>query len=370
VTQTRAATANAEAWALYQRAEGARRRGDSVAQAGDVGPNFVRQFQAADSLAAAAGARDPKWVDPPVLRATLAYWRSRRAGDDGALASRMIDSGLVHAGHALSIEPNSAAALEIRGSLNYWKWLLTLEPDSARAVRLLAGAQADLEAATRNNPAQSAGAHAMLSHMYANLPDKSMVDVIIEATRALETDAYLSNADVILSRLALANYDEGNFAASDRWCKEGGRRFPTDWHFLECELFLMTSTAKEPDPARAKLLADSMVKLTQAGSEQRYQRLSAQALVAGVLARAGQMDSARSILARTHDDPQADPSRDLAYTSAYMWLLAGDTAAAVGRIRDYITTNPGRRAAFAENPNWWFRGIQNDPRYRAAVGSR
>ena len=370
VTQTRAATENADAWALYQRAEGARRRGDSVAQAGDVGPNFVRQFQAADSLAAAAGAQDPKWIDPPVLRATLAYWRSRRAGDDGALASRMIDSGLVHAGRALTIEPNSAAALEIRGSINYWKWLLALEPDSARAVRLLAGAQADLEAAARINPAQSAGAHAMLSHMYANLPEKSMVDVIIEATRALETDAYLANADVILSRLALANYDEGNFAPSDRWCAEGRRRFPADWHFLECELFLMTSTAKEPDTARARLLADSMVKLTQAGAERRYQQLSAQVLVAGVLARAGQIDSARSILSRTLDDPQADRSRDLANTSAFMWLLAGDTAAAVGRIRDYLTTNPGRRAAFAENPNWWFRGIQNDPRYRAAVGRR
>jgi hypothetical protein len=237
-------------------------------------------------------------------------------------------------------------------------------------VRLLAGAQADLEAAARNNPAQSAGAHAMLSHLYANLPEKSMVDVIIEATRALETDAYLANADVILSRLALANYDQGSFAASDRWCKEGGRRFPADWHFLECELFLMTSTAKDPDPARARLLADSMVRLTQAGSEQRYQRLSAQALVAGVLARAGQIDSARSILARTHDDPQADPSRDLANTSAFMWLLANDTTAAVNRIKDYLAVNPGRRAAFAENPNWWFRGIQNDPRYRQAVGRR
>ena len=165
ITQTRAATGNTEAWALYQRAEGARRRGDSVAQAGDAGPNFVRQFQAADSLAAAAEARDPKWVDPPVLRATLAYWRSRRAGDDAALASRMIDSGLAHANRALTLDENNAAALEMRGSINYWKWLLTLEPDSARAARLLAGAQADLESVTRNNAAQSAGAWAMLSHM-------------------------------------------------------------------------------------------------------------------------------------------------------------------------------------------------------------
>ena len=130
----------------------------------------------------------------------------------------------------------------------------------------------------------------------------------------------------------------------------------------------MTSRFKEPDPARAWRLADSMVQLTQAGSERRYQQLNSQVLVAGIIARAGQVDSARRMLERAKDDPEADPSRDLANTSAYMWLLAGDTVAAVGRIKDYLTTNPSRRAGFAENPNWWFRGIQNDPRYQAAVG--
>jgi TolB-like protein/tRNA A-37 threonylcarbamoyl transferase component Bud32 len=370
VTQSRAATENTEAWALYQRAEGARRRGDSVAQAGDVGPSFVRQFQTADSLAAMAEARDPKWIDPIVLRATLAYWRSRHAGDDIALTSGMIDSGLAHANRALALDRNHPAALEMRGSINYWKWLNGLEPDSSRAAQLLLSAQTDLETVTRNSPAQSAGAWAMLSHMYANLPDKSMVDVILAATKAMETDAYLSNADVVLSRLALANYDEGTFAASERWCSEGRRRFPEDWHFLECELFLMTSPFKAPDPARAWLLADTMVQLTQAGSLRRYQELNSQVLVAGVLARAGQIDSAKRMLSRAKDDPVADQSRDLANTSAYMWLLAKDTTAAVNRIKDYLAVNPGRRAAFAESPNWWFRGIQNDPRYRAAVGGR
>jgi len=367
VSRTRAGTRSADAWALLQRAQSARRRGDSLALTEGGSSGFTEQYLAADSLAAAAERQDPKWVDPVVLRATLAYWRSRRAGDDVALASNMIDTGLMHANRALAMERDDPDALEMRGSLNYWRWLITLEPDSARAARLLASAQADLEASIKVRPTQ-ASAYATLSHMYANLPDKSLVDVILAATKALETDAYLSNADVIINRLAHANYDEGNFAASDRWCSEGRRRFPANWRFFECELLLMTSRFKQPEPARAWVIADSMVALSPAGIDQRYQKLNAQVLMAGILARAGQLDSARNLLNRTRDDPEADPSRDLANISAFVWLLAGDTTKAVGRVKDYLLTNPGRRQGFAENPNWWFRGIQNDPRYREAVG--
>jgi len=126
----------------------------------------------------------------------------------------------------------------------------------------------------------------------------------------------------------------------------------------------MTSRFKEPDPVRAWVLADTIVKL----ETDPYQKLNTRVLVAGVLARAGQIDSARSILLSTKDDPDSDPSRDLANISAFIWLLAGDTVAATERIKQYLITNPGRRRDFAENPNWWFSGIQNDPRYRAAVG--
>jgi eukaryotic-like serine/threonine-protein kinase len=366
VSRTRAGTSSPEAWALLQRAQGARRRGDSLALAGAI-EGFAREYQTSDSLAEEAEQLDQRWVDPIVLRSTLAYWRSRRAGDDGALTGRMIDSGLVHANRALAIEPESPDALEMRGNIQYWHWLIGLEPDSSKAARLLANAQRDLEAAIRIRPTQ-ASAYAMLSHMYANLPDKSLVDVILAATRALEMDAYLSNADVILNRLVHANYDQGTFPAASRWCAEGRRRFPDNWRFWECELLIMTSRSVQPDPGRAWEVADSMVALTPAGIDRRYQQLNARVLVAGVLARAGMVDSARSLLRTTLDDPEADPSKDLANTSAFIWLLAGDTAMAATRIKDYLLVNPGRRRAFVENVNWWFLGIQNDPRYREAVG--
>jgi TolB-like protein len=364
VIQTRAGTQNPNAWALFQRAQQARRRGDSLALAGN-GAGFTREFLAADSLAAKTEALDPNWTDPIVLRSTLAYWRSRRADDQG-LANKMVDSGLAHAERALVLDKNDPDALEMRGSLKYWRWLDGLEPDSARRVRLLTDAQADLEKAKSIRPSQ-ASAWAMLSHLYANLPNKTLVDVVEAAKTALDKDAYLSNADVIINRLTHAYYDLEQPADAEHWCTEGERRFPTNWRFLECQLLLMTTKFKDPEPAKAWRLADSMVKLTPEG-ERVYQELNAHVLVAGILARAGLKDSASALLHRTKDDPQVDPSRDLANTAAFIWTLVGDTTEALNQIKFYLLANPGRRIDFADNPNWWFRGLQNDPRYREIVG--
>ncbi len=370
LTRTRAGTRNADAWSMFQRALQARNRGDSLYKAGDAA-GFDRDYQSADSLAGVAERLDAQWADPIVLQGWLDFWRSRRATDDPGLANRTIDAGLAHAQRALALGQDNADALELRGTLTYWRWLYPLESDEVKRERLITSAQADLERATQLNPAQ-AGAFATLAHLYANRPDKTNVDVILAASRALEKDAYLSNADQILNRLTHATYDEGQFPDADRWCREGQRRFPRDGRFVECELLLMSSKFVEADaaksPARAWQLADSVVKLTPDERDQRYERLYTRVLVAGVLARAGLRDSAQRVLRATKDDPEVDPSRDLANTAAFIWLLAGDTTEALNQIKTYLVTNPGRRTDF-QNPNWWFRGISADPRYVQLVGS-
>ena len=371
LSRTRAGTQNTDAWALYQRALQHRARGDSLYKAGDAA-GFTREYLASDSLAGVAETYDQRWAEPIVLRGNLDYWRSRRATDDPGQANKAIDAGLEHARRALALEKDDPDALELRGSLNYWRWLYPLEPDSARRVSLLASARADLERATKLNPAQ-ASAYAMLSHLYANAPDKTLVDVVLAASAALEKDAYLGNADAIINRLTHAAYDLGQFPDADKWCREGQRRFPADYRFVECELLIMTSKFVEADPvkapARAWQLADSVVRLTPDERDQRYERLYTRVLAAGVLARAGLQDSARSVLRSTKDDPEVDPSRDLANTAAFIWTLAGDTTEALNQIKTYLVANPGRRADFRENPNWWFRGLSNDPRYKALVGA-
>ncbi|MDH4130768.1 MAG: protein kinase [Gemmatimonadota bacterium] len=367
LSRTRAGTQNTDAWATYQRAVNARSRGDSLFQADDMA-GFAREYAVADSFAALAEGLDPKWTDPIVLRGTLNYWRSRRATDDPGLANKTIDAGLEQAARALAIDRNSAEALELRGNLDYWRVLRDLEPDPARQRELFASAQRDLEQATQLNPSL-ASAYATLSHLYANHPGKTLVDVVLAATKALEKDAYLSNAAQVMRRLADANYDLGQFSDADRWCGEGRRRFPTSPRFAECELIIMTSKLRDPDPAAAWRTADTVVALTPDPVEQRYQRLNTRALVAGVVARAGQLDSARSLLRSIKPDPEADPASDVANTAAYMWLLAGDTTESLNQITAFLVANPSRKADFRDNPGWWFRGISEDPRYKAIVGS-
>jgi serine/threonine-protein kinase len=370
LSRTRAGTQNTGSWAMYQHALLARYRGDSLYEVGDAA-GFSRAYSVADSLAAVAERLDPQWPDPIVLRGILEYWRSRRAFDDPGLAKMAIDDGLGHAERALALDQKNFDALELRGNLKYYRWLFPLEPDSAKRDLLIASARTDLERAKQLNPNQ-ASAYAMLSHLYANLPDKTLVDVILAASQALDKDAYLSNADVIMLRLSLASYDLGHFPDADRWCREGQRRFPKDYRFVECELLIMTSKFADADrrtaPERAWKLADSVVRLTSDERERRFQQLNVRVLVAGVLARAGLIDSARRVLRTTRHDPELDPSRDLANTAAFVWTLAGDTTEAINNIKAYLVANPSRRADFRDNPNWWFRGLMNDPRYREVVG--
>jgi hypothetical protein len=367
LSRTRAGTQNTDAWATYQRAVNAYNRGDSLFQANDMA-GFGREYAVADSFATLAAGLDPKWADPVILRGTLDYWRSRRSTSDPGLTNKVIDSGLARAAEALAIDRNSAAALELRGNLDYWRYLIGLEPDPARAKALFESAQSDLERATQLNPSL-ASAYATLSHLYANHPDKTLVDVVLAATKALEKDAYLSSAEQVIQRLVLAHYDLGQYPDADRWCSEGRRRFPRSARFAECELLMMISKLKDPDPAAAWRIADTVVALTPDRVEQRFRRSYTRAVVAGVLARAGQVDSARRVLRSIKPDPEADPAADLAPTAAYAWLLAGDTTEALNQLKAHFVANPGRIAEYRDNPGQWFRGIAADPRYKQIVGT-
>ncbi|HTO74190.1 MAG TPA: serine/threonine-protein kinase [Gemmatimonadales bacterium] len=364
--EERTGTTSPDAWALEQRANQARRRGDSVYAAG-AAAEWEREYQQADSFAASAEKLDPKWPEPVLLRGTLDYWRARRALDDAGLAGRMIDSGMVQAERALSLDKDSPDGYELRGNLKYYRWLFPLEPDSNKAKLLLKSAQQDLEHATQLNPSQ-AGAFATLSHLYNQLPDKTSVDVSLAARQALEADAYLSNADVILSRLFFAAYDLGQFPDAENWCRQGHQRFPDDPRFTECQLWLLTTKQKEPDVGRAWKLADTLIKMTPAG-DTAFAIPQSRLIVSVVLARSGQRDSARKLLAATRENPAIDPQYDLSFISAFAWLQTGDTAQSLNSLAAYLVANPARRQTFAQDPGWWLRGLQNNPRFRQMVGA-
>jgi len=362
--QQREGTSNVQAWSLLQQAEQLRRRGEAEAREDTTA--MRRTYLHADSLLALAEPLDPKWPDPTVLRARIAYNRSRVLGDDPLAAEVMIQSGLGHIARALALNPNNPDALEIRGNLRYWRLLLGLEPDARREQAQLDSAQADLERAVQLDDRQ-AGAWATLSHLYYRTT-KTEADINFAARRALEADAFLSNANVILQRLFYSSYDPGNFPDAVHWCEEGQRRFPDDPAFVQCQLLLFTTRAREPDPAQAWRLADSLVKLTPS-TGQPYQTLNGQMIVAAVLARAGQADSARRLVERSQGNPELDPTRDLMLVGAFVFTLLDDRTKAVDYLRTYLARNPGRRVELAKDPGWWFRPLSSDPGFLALVGT-
>ncbi|MEO6055285.1 MAG: protein kinase, partial [Gemmatimonadales bacterium] len=364
VRQQRAGTQSVAAWLLVQQAARHSKTAEAAADRADS-TTMKREFEAADSILARAGPLDSAWREPILGRGWIAYRRSRLSGDDQLRAAKWIDAGIRYAEQALSLDPKDPDALELRGDCRYWRWLLSLEPDPTEARALLKSAQDDLEAAVKVAPSQ-AGAWATLSHLYYQ--SGNLVDVKLAAQRAYEQDAYLSNADVVLSRLFYASYDLGQFSDAVHWCDVGQQRFPQSSKFVECQLYLLTSKAREPDVTRAWQLSDSLVKLAPE-QDREYQRLNSHLLVAATLARAGRADSARHLAERSRGRPEIDPTRDLLYAEAFVRTLLGDKAEAISALKVYLAANPEKRASFAEDGSWWFRGLQDDARYKQLVGA-
>ncbi|MEP7088301.1 MAG: hypothetical protein ABI884_13435, partial [Gemmatimonadota bacterium] len=360
--EQREGTKNADAWALLQQAEQHFRSEQTAIRASDTAA-VLSEVQRGDTLLAQAAALDPAWPAVPTLRGSLAYRASRFYGDDQTSASKWVTVGLAYADSALALSATSADALELRGTLRYWRYLLGLEPGTAAAKQLLADAQSDLEQAVKINPAQ-AGAWGVLSSLLTHTDD--VTSARLAARRAYEQDAYLSNIDVIVWRLFNLAFDDAQFTEAVHWCDVGGKRFPADPRFGECRLSLMSTKAMEPDVPAAWRLADSIVKLNPESSRQ-YAIASTRMGVAAVLTRATLTDSAKHLLTAVKAPADIDPTRDLEYDRAYVWALVGDKAAAIKSLSIFLAANPNVAAGFNSDNNWRWRTIADDPRFQRLV---
>jgi len=357
-------TENVAAWILVQQAEKARKDSDSLAAAGDVAGG-ARSLQRGDSLLAQAETLDPKWTEPIVLRAAIAYRHSRLVGARAPLdAAPWIERGLSLAAQALQRDPQNARALELRGTLRYWRWLLHLAPDPKEAAALLQGAERDLRAAVGLTPSL-ASAWSTLSHL--DYQKNDITQAKIDAQRAYEEDAYLRVADQVVWRLFTTSYDLEQSQDAIHWCAEGHRRFVKNPKFTQCQLWAMTLRDVAPDIPRAWRVVDELRAIS---SERQWQfdGPMAQILVAGVLARAGLGDSARHVLARSRVDPEIDRERELASYQAFVRLLLGDRDQALELLKQYVAANPEHRVGFATSYHWWWRELRDDPRFRQLVG--
>jgi TolB-like protein len=353
-----------EAWALVQRAEKARK--DAEAAVRKDGPAAGEaSFARALKFLADAQKLDPEWAEPAIQTTGITYRRSRlaAAGGDLATAIQHIDAGLKQADEALRLAKDEPRALEQRGTLRYFKWLLNQTADAKEREQLLANARTDLETAVGLDPSL-ASAYSTLSHLLYN---DDLASAIIAARNAYEKDAYLEVATDVVWRLFYGNFDLANFTQAREWCTTGKTRFPEEYRYAYCELRLMASPAipvKELDVQHAWKLAhviDSMAPAPKKAVE------SARAVMAvgGVLARAGLRDSANAVLlrARSKVTVEIDPAYDLMFFEAAMRMMLGERDAAFDLLRRAILANPDQGMKRGETPHWLYRDLQSHPQF-------
>jgi TolB-like protein len=355
--RTRRQTESVPAWALYQRAEKARKDAERALEHADV-HSAEEAFDRADQLLTQAELVDAQWSQPSVLRGRIAYRRARLAATvDPHESVDWIRAGLGHVERALAVSPNQADALEVRGTLMWLHHLLGVEADPQANQALADGARRDLERAVSLDPRLSS-AHAILSHLYMG---SDLAASVLAGRRAFEEDAYVENAPAVLARLTTGLYNLEQFTESRRWCNEGHRRFAEDHRFVVCQLMLMTTNSEPADPERAwALLArlDSLAPPYQA----EWERIRGELLVGGVLARAGLQDSARAVLrrARQKTSPSIDPDRFMYSLEAHMRTLLGDDDEAIDLLTQLAAVQP--HADFESE--WWWRSLRGHPRFQ------
>ncbi|HEY6828093.1 MAG TPA: serine/threonine-protein kinase, partial [Gemmatimonadaceae bacterium] len=326
----RAETSSPDAWSLLQQGERQRKEAEAAA-ADDSLDAAAQRFARADSLLARAEQLDARWPAPIVLRGTIAY-RQARLERDRLRAGEAITRGLGHAERALALDSRDADALELRGTLRYLRWLLSLEPDPTRAAALLRDAEGDLRAAVQISPS-NASAWSTLSHLQTQKPDAT--EAKLDAQRAYEEDAYLTTAPDIVWRLYTTSYDLEDFAGAEQWCTEGRRRFPSNPHFTECRLWLMTPPTARPDINRGWALIDSLHRLWP-GDNWAWKERQMKMVVAAAITRAATVDSAqratladsaRRVVARARATPAQDPEGELLGMEALVDVFLGDKPA-------------------------------------------
>ncbi len=355
-----AGTKSPEAWAFVQQAQAVLKTVNPNDAAG-----AAAAYARADSLLAAAEGGDGTWLEPIIQRARVASQRARLEREPRVIG-QWLDQGLRHAERALAMDPESPDALEARGTIRFRRFSLGLEPDPAAADRLVESARADLEAATRLNPGQ-VGAWNTLSILYYQHRD--LVEANRAARSAYEGDAYLAAADAILFRLFVTSYDLELFLPAIDWCDKGRHRFPANPNFAHCKLMMMSSKAVDPDVPLAWQLADEIVRLT-AERDRPLKRLYEQIYVAAVLSRAGLADSARHVLERSQGDAEMDPQRELLGYEAFVYVMLGDKEEALRQLDRYLVANPKHREGFRKIVHWWWRPLQDNPRFKALIGAR
>ncbi|MEO8200254.1 MAG: protein kinase [Gemmatimonadota bacterium] len=360
LNQSRGETQKVTAWEMFQRAQEMEDDVQPLLAANDT-VAAAAKYREADSTLARTQELDKNWIRPIVRRGWIAYSQTRTPGFNRDSIPLWLARAGDFANQALAIQPTDPDALELRGTIRYFSWLLNLEPDAAKADVLHAGAQKDLEDAVAANPNQ-AGAWGTLSHLRMAASENALGK--LAARKAYEADPFMTAADRIIWRLFQSSLDLEDRNESEHWCAEGVRRFPANPRFAECRLWLATMPGAHPNIAATwRILAefDSLTPVLQRDLANHKGRM----LVAMALARSGQADSARRVAEAARVGADIDQTRDLSMIEAIVRTTLGDKNEAIRLLSVYLAANPQMRRSLATDDSWYFRDLRTDARYKA-----
>lgn len=358
--ERRAGTANVEAWGLVQRAERLRKYASGLARTDSASAREA--YQQADSLLQLGEVADPAWAEPVVLRAQVWYERAFREADRYRRAQRL-ETVVSEVTRALEREPGHPRALALRGAARRALYGLNVTPNPQERSRLLDSAEADLKSAT-DADGMLAAAWLSLSGLYYDRKDN--VSAAIAARRAYEADAFLRNQNANLFQLFWTHYDLEQFPDAERWCQEGARRFPADYRFAECRLWMMTTpgaAANVQDAWRVARVLDSLTPK----SDSAYLNHLGRLIVGGALARAGLADSARKVLLAARAGRDVDPDQELPGYEAVMRTILGDYDEAVSLLKSYVLLHPTHEFNVGRDLHWWWRPLRDHPGFQTVV---
>lgn len=359
--ERRARTQSARALELVGQAEKLRAEADRLSVAGDTAA-AARELTRADSLLARAESLDPAWIEPIVLRGWVARDRGALSSlGPGTLVQEDVLRGLWHAERAIEREPGNASALELRGILRY---AISESPRLSEPGTLRAAAEEDLRAAVAADPSR-ARAWSTLSTLHR--VSAQYAEAKLDAERALEADPFLRAASTVLFRLYETSLELRQIEESDRWCKEGRKRFPDDYSFVTCSLFLLALPGgADPDIDRAWALMDTMLRLSPPQQQEQLSLLG-RVWVAAAIARAGLADSAVAVSDRARAAASGPLKPWIDYSAANVQLLAGRRDAALALLGAFLEAVPQRKEYIASD--WTFEALWDDPRFQALVAA-
>ena len=325
----------------------------------------LRLLAQADSLLAEAEHLDPQWSAPSILRSDIADSRSLLSGEFGQRDLGDVREGIRHANRALEAGSDSARALERRGKL----YFIMAENSSADAAdSLMAAAERDLRAAIRMEGPRP---EALMALSDIKERQGRFGSALTYARRAVEADAFLDFGSGVLRSQASTMLQLEDIEGAAAMTELARQRFPYDQGHLINRLLILGSLP-EPSDEDVRTAWATVDTLTRLGLEERREewRVYGEMFTAVVLAQAGLPDSAESVIqrARRRADSRGLGGRPaFAYAEARTRLLLGQRDSAVALLRSYVDRYPSRAASLLSD--WWFRGLWDDPEFRALTGT-